>query len=357
MESFITKNYQFLVGDHKGNAVIWIRFPKDEALIRHLKHHTKARWSASRRCWYVNDIANYRTLFGLPPKIISKAALLTVHEMNLPVLKRYTEQLQLKAYSPNTMRTYTVEFVQFLAAIKQYPAQNITAEKLRSYFLYCVQTLKLSENHLHSRLNAVKFYYDQVLKRERFFADIPRPKKPATLPRAITSRDIKKMLQAVKNDKHLLLLQLCYGMGLRVSEVVNIKVEHIDSKAMRVLIQRGKGKKDRYVNLPESLLPALRTYYKTYKPAVWLFEGQYGGQYSVRSAQAIFKSAMKAAGINKTVGIHSLRHSYATHLLEYGTDISFIQKLLGHNDVKTTLRYAHVAQPALRQIKSPLDRL
>jgi site-specific recombinase XerD len=146
-------------------------------------------------------------------------------------------------------------------------------------------------------------------------------------------------------------------MGLRVSEIVNLKITDIDSGNMQVFIERAKGKKDRYANLPESILEQLRTYYKQYKPTKYLFEGQYGEQYSIRSAQQVFKTAMKKAKINKEVGIHGLRHSFATHLLENGTDIKFIQELLGHNDIKTTLRYTHVSEKSLKKIKSPLDNM
>lgn len=144
-------------------------------------------------------------------------------------------------------------------------------------------------------------------------------------------------------------------MGLRVGEVVNLKISDIDSDRMQVLIAAAKGKKDRYVNLPESVLALLRSYYKSYKPKKWLFEGQYGGQYSIRSVQAVFKNAMKKAGINKQIGIHGLRHSYATHLLESGADLRFIQELLGHNSIKTTQTYTHVTNCSKIKIKSPLD--
>ncbi|MEX8547591.1 MAG: tyrosine-type recombinase/integrase [Mucilaginibacter sp.] len=153
------------------------------------------------------------------------------------------------------------------------------------------------------------------------------------------------------------LLKLCYGMGLRVSEVVNIKITDIDSKTMQVFIEKAKGKKDRYANLPESILEQLRAYYKLYKPQKYLFEGLQGEQYSIRSVQQVFKNAMQKARINKTIGIHGLRHSFATHLLENGTDIKFIQELLGHNDIKTTLRYIHVSKQQLKNVKSPLDNL
>ncbi|MCU0440566.1 MAG: tyrosine-type recombinase/integrase, partial [Raineya sp.] len=144
-------------------------------------------------------------------------------------------------------------------------------------------------------------------------------------------------------------------MGLRVSEISFLKISDIDSGSMRVLIERAKGKKDRYVNLPESILEQLREYYKNYKPKKYLFEGQYGEQYSIRSIQQVFKQAMKKAKINKKIGIHSLRHSFATHLLEQGTDIRFIQELLGHQDLKTTLQYTHVSEKSIKKIKSPLD--
>ena len=153
------------------------------------------------------------------------------------------------------------------------------------------------------------------------------------------------------------MLKLCYGMGLRVSEIVNLKIQHIDSKNMQVFIERAKGKKDRYVNLPETILEQLRMYFKEYKPKEYLFEGQYGGQYSARSVQLVFKNAMKGAKINKSVGIHSLRHSFATHLLENGTDIRFIQELLGHKDIKTTLIYTQVSDKSIRKVKSPLDNM
>lgn len=357
LEIFQSDAYCFEAGEHKNKSVIWISFPYHQQLINHLKSHTNANWSSSNKKWHVADVPHYRKLFGLELKNYGKSAMTAIDAVNQPALNQYIEQLQLKGYSPNTIKTYVAEFAQLLKSIKAFPVHQLSAEKLRSYFLYCINELKLSENMIHSRMNAVKFYFEQVLHREKLFLEIPRPKKPSNLPKAISTQDIKRMLGMVENPKHRLLLKLCYGMGLRVSEIVKLKIMDIDSKRMQVLVYQSKGKKDRYVNLPESILAELRAYYLEYQPKEFLFEGHYGAQYSVRSVQAVFKNAMKKAKINKKVGVHSLRHSYATHLIEQGTDIRFVQELLGHKDIKTTMMYTHLTDPTKRKIKSPLDNL
>lgn len=272
-------------------------------------------------------------------------------------MQRFLDTIRLKGYSPNTERTYRNECVQLLQALCSTPVDTLTPERLRSYMLHCTTVLKLSEATLHSRLNAIKFHMEQVLHREKFFTDIPRPKKPRTLPKHLSQQDVKRLFDQTKNLKHNTMLRLCYGMGLRVSELVGLKVQDIDSGTMQVHIRRAKGKKDRYVTLPTSILEQLRAYVKEYRPKEYLFEGQLGGAYTTRSAQAVFKQAMQKAGIQKDIGIHGLRHSYATHLLEAGTDIGFIQKLLGHEDIRTTLLYTQVTDRNLKQIKSPLDSL
>ncbi len=171
------------------------------------------------------------------------------------------ETLQLKAYSKNTINTYRNEFSQLLLTLKSHKVDDLTPARLRSYFLYCLNTLKLSENTLHSRINAVKFYFEQVLKREKFFFEIPRPKKPSILPKVINAQDIKKLPEVTTNLKHNTMLKLCYGMGLRVSEIIKLKITDIDSKNMQAFIERAKGKKDRYVNLPNTILEQFRNYF------------------------------------------------------------------------------------------------
>lgn len=280
-----------------------------------------------------------------------------ISHINAGVIPRMYELLQLKAYSSSTIRTYLGEMKHLLGILKHKPADELDVPDLKRYLVYCYEKLKLSENTLHSRINALKFYYEQVLGKEKLFWQIPRPKKPLKLPKVISEEKIVDGLLAVENGKHRTLLLLAYSAGLRVSEVVSLQVTDINSDRMQIRINCAKGKKDRVVTLSTVLLPVLRDYYKKYRPKKWLFEGINSKEhYSSRSAQQIFKEAYKNLGLPPQCSFHSLRHSYATHLLESGTDITIIQKLLGHSDIKTTLRYTQVSNRVIGNIESPLDK-
>ncbi len=350
---------RYEIGSHKGKNVIFLRFAYQAELLDQVRQMPGATWSTSQNAWYVADTPQYRAKFGLPPRsLISKESLSKINPVNQPALQQYIETLQLKGYSPNTITTYRNEFAQLLCVLKSVSVAEIDAERLRRYFLYCTNTLKLSENTLHSRINAVKFYFEQVLKREKFFFDIPRPKKPSILPNVLAISQVEKLFSHVENLKHKTMLYLAYSAGLRVSEVVNLRVRDIHSERMVITVKGAKGKKDRTVPLSPGILGLLRKYYAAYQPKEWLFEGQYGNSpYSTRSLEQIFHRAKNAAKISQPVTFHSLRHSYATHLHERGTDIKLIQELLGHNDLKTTLRYTHVSNRTLQNIVSPFDQL
>jgi len=357
---FNHKNYLFKVGVHRDKNVIFVHFPYNQLLKDELREQfPTAKWSATNKCWYLPDVNSIRKEIGISPKTEPGESIISrIHPVNMAALKRMHELLLLKSYSPQTIKTYCAEFSQLLYLLKNVNVDTLTPLRLRSYLLYCVKTLKLSENAIHSRMNAIKFYFEQVLGRDKFFfEEIPRPKKRSSLPKVFSKNDISKIFAQVENPKHVLMLKLCYGMGLRVSEIVNLKITDVDSGRMLVHIEASKGKKDRYVTLPFSILDDLRKYFFAFRPKKYLFEGQYGGQYAIRSVQTAFKNAMQKAKINKKVGIHGLRHSYATHLLESGTDMTFIQKLLGHNDIKTTAIYAKVSNRQLGNVRSPLDDL
>jgi len=280
---------------------------------------------------------------------------------NVEALQHFKQQLVLKSYSPSTIKTYTNEFMQFLQVIKDKPANEFTVQRIKDYLQYCFEKLHLSENTLHSRINALKFYYESVLRREKFFWEIPRPKKADQLPKVLSESEIGRMFNAIINIKHKAILFAAYSAGLRVSEVINLKIKDVDSGRMQLFIEKSKGKKDRYVGLSVLLLDVLRAYLTKSHPApkVYLFENPLkpGEQYSARSAQKIFHEAKEKASINKDLGIHSLRHSFATHLLEKGIDIRYIKDLLGHFSIKTTEKYLHVKRETLVNIPNVLDDL
>jgi integrase/recombinase XerD len=283
-----------------------------------------------------------------------------VSPINNHVLPAMEQHLKLKAFSPSTIRTYLNEMTQLLQTIKDIPADQLTPELLKRYLVYCYEKLELKENTLHSRINAMKFYYEQVLNRPKFFWAIPRPKKPQQLPKLLNENELAKLFNSLSNKKHKAMLFTIYSAGLRVSELVNLKIADIDSKRMQIFIERSKGKKDRVVNLSPVLLDILRCYIKDYepKPTHFLFESEQTGEaYPTRTVQQIFGNAKAKAGIRKEVGIHSLRHSFATHLLDKGTDIKYIKDLLGHFNIKTTERYLHVSKRQLVNIVSPFDDL
>ncbi|HEU4903019.1 MAG TPA: site-specific integrase, partial [Flavisolibacter sp.] len=279
-----------------------------------------------------------------------------LHPTNLAALNRLVEELKLKAYSPNTLRTYRNEFLQLLNVLKAKPVSDLTPDDLRRYMVYAIEKEGIGEGTANSRLNAIKFYFEQVLKQDKFFFDIPRPKKPLLLPKVLNETEIGRLFNALTNRKHKAILFTAYSAGLRVSEVARLKISDIDSGRMQILIRQAKGKKDRYVNLSPVLLDILRGYLRSckHKPREYLFESEYTSTpYPTRTLQQIFSNAKAKAGIGKEVGIHSLRHSFATHLLEKGVDIRYIKEILGHFNIKTTERYLHVAKNKLVNIASP----
>ncbi len=352
---------------NNGNPSILVLFEKDYALNKEVQQIKGARFTKTKGGWYVPDTTENRKRFGLAPatdlevmqqKVESSPVRLSAN--NKEQLLLFLEQLALKKYSASTLQTYRSEFMQLLQLLKEKPVQELSPEQIKRYMLYCVVQLKLTENTLHSRLNALKFYFEQVLKREKFFFEIPRPKKQLQLPKVFNEAEVGRLFKAITNIKHKAIVFTAYSAGLRVSEVVQLKITDVDSRRMVLLIAQAKGKKDRYVNLSPLLLDILRSYLKLHqpRPKTYLFEGQVPGEpYSTRSAQQIFVDAKKKAGISKAVPFHGLRHSFATHLLEKGVDIRYIKEILGHFDIRTTERYLHVARNTLVNITSPLDDL
>ena len=391
---------------HRGQECIGIYFERNALLQSLIQKQVGGRWSKTQKCWYIKlSQQNYKHLsFSLSGKVILETGELrkyllekkkinpvttpvsekktvvakeavpkeikkidtapqylhTISKENREALQQFTRQLTLKAYSQSTIRTYTNEFTQFLNTIKDIAAKEFTVSRLKDYFQYCFTTLHLSENTLHSRINAMKFYYEQVLGREKFFWEIPRPKKHLILPKVLGEEELRRLFDAANNLKHKAILFAAYSAGLRVSEVINLRLQDIDRERKQLFVYCSKGKKDRYVALSPLLLDILENYYKMWqpKPTNYLFEGDEPGQpYSIRSAQIIFHNAKQKAGISKTISFHGLRHSFATHMLEKGVDVKYIKEILGHFNIKTTERYLHIKRETLVNIVSPLDAL
>jgi site-specific recombinase XerD len=271
-----------------------------------------------------------------------------------PWAARLESELRSRKYSPQTIRAYEHYNKELCRRTQKRPV-DITPEDLRNYLAYLDKTLNLSASSMNVAISAIKFFYRHVLKRD-ILRNQHRPRHDKKLPGVLAESEVTDLLASEKNPKHRLLLMLAYSSGLRVSEVVALKREHIDIKRRTILIRAGKGRKDRYTLLSDRAADFLVRYCALYEIDGWLFPGMTGGRHlSVRSAQNIFAKALGKARIDKSASIHSLRHSFATHLLESGTDIRYIQELLGHSTLRTTQRYTHVARRAVLRIRSPLD--
>nr|WP_319401863.1 tyrosine-type recombinase/integrase [uncultured Carboxylicivirga sp.] len=270
----------------------------------------------------------------------------------------FLKYMQLKGYSANTINTYYYFVLRFINCYKQNNLNEINdfgSEIINRYHELMQGEKDYSFATLNQSINAIKLYYKGYLQKELEVKEVIRPRVGKQLPKVWSKEEMSLILQSLENSKHKALIALIYGSGLRIGEALNIKLNDIDSKRMRIRILAGKGRKDRYSIIGQSILEALRVYYKEYKPTNYLFEGQFGGKYSSTSAGRILAQAIKKSGVPKRGGLHSLRHSFATHLLESGTDIRYIQELLGHSSSTTTDIYTYVSNKYLERIKSPLD--
>ena len=269
----------------------------------------------------------------------------------------YADKLKARRYSENTFRTYGTYFKLFLKAHIHIDPENISDQDIKHFLLSVVTENNYASKTQNQIINAIKFYYEQVLELEKKEYWIERPRKEAKLPRIISEEDVVRLISAANNTKHQCVIAMLYSAGLRRSELLNLKIADVDLDRMQVFVRGGKGKKDRVTLLSVRLAAALENYYAQYKPIHWMFEGRSQSQYSSTSLSKLINRARLKAGIKKTVTPHILRHSFATHLLDKGVDIRYIQELLGHSSVSTTEIYTHVSKKDLQLIKSPLDRI
>ncbi len=330
----------------RNNRVI-VRIPYNKELIDKIKTIPGRKWNPERKYWEIpykeGLISRFKILFG-ENLIINPCFYL------LPLEK----ELSIRKYSRKTTKSY-IRYNRDLLVFSGKEPDEIDNDDIKKYLYYMVEGKKVSTSTLNIIINALKFYYGEILKK-KFIYEVKRPKRDKKLPVILSKEEVARILSNTGNIKHRAILTLVYSAGLRVGEVVKLRSQDIDSKRKLIHIKGSKGRKDRYTLLSDYALKVLKEYLREYKPLKWLFEGARKGRHiSTRTVQEIFKKACERASIKKNVSVHSLRHSFATHLLESGVDLRYIQELLGHKSSKTTEIYTHVSKANISSIKSPLD--
>lgn len=338
---------------HRKEERIAVEFDKDRELIRRIKLLDGARWSATKKYWHLPDTVDNRTRF----KLLQKEETLPSEDGEAQILK-FVQFLSSRRYSQNTIKTYKDALRSFFVFFRKKNIAEITNDDVIFYNNSFILANNFSASYQNQIVSAVKLYFSAVREKKLELEKIHRPKRSKTLPNVLSKAEVKAIVEAHSNIKHKVMLSLIYSCGLRCGELLSLKPLDVDSRRNILIIKNAKGKKDRITPLSLKILAMLRDYYKIYKPQNYLFEGQKpGNPYDDRSLQQVLKQALAKTNIKKPVTLHWLRHSYATHLLESGTDLRYIQELLGHSSSRTTEIYTHVSTKNLQQIKSPFDDL
>ena len=351
---------RLLPGYLDGISIIKINFGFNKKIIEIIKTIHGRRWNREGKYWYINKYSFSQEIFLSKLEQVADvdfSGLESGTQCATEVPHKYLEKLIRKRYSPNTIKTYMSCMRSFIAEFHDQDLKTITSQQINDYILNLIRIKNISSSQQNQRISAIKFYYEQVLGRKKQYYLLTRPRKEKKLPNVLTVEEVERIIKQCRNLKHKCILMTLYSGGLRRSELINLTISDIDSQKMLIKVTNSKGGKDRYTLLSENLVKQLRDYYKLYKPKYWLFEGQGGGQYSATSIEKIFRKALKEANINKHATPHTLRHSFATHLLEQGISLLYIKELLGHSSTKTTEIYTHVSSRQLSKIQNPLDNL
>jgi integrase/recombinase XerD len=359
---------------------IILKMPKNETDVAFVCSFQYLRWDKQNYSWiipnYGKNLELLKNYFGeritklefiakeakqLAPMILHppfEGELAELDKKTLDEIAKFKVWMDHKRYSESSIKTYIQAISIFLKFVQpKTTAEVVNDDMVRFVHQYLIPR-KLSLSYQNQAVNAARLFFKTIQGSKLITEQIERPRREHKLPNVLSKEEVKAILQSPSNIKHRMMLSLIYACGLRRSEVLNLKPEHVDSKRHLLIILNAKGKKDRVIPISDNIIEILREYYKLYKPKIWLFEGQSAGeQYSVESLQNVLKQSLAKTSIKKPVTLHWLRHSYATHLLESGTDLRYIQELLGHKSSKTTEIYTHVSQKSLQKIKSPFDDL
>jgi len=361
---------------HKGKKILLLKFPYNSQLIEITKQLPNATWSNTYKAWYtpysIEILHQVKKLFAdvaiidahiLKEKLAkAKNAPPDIKDYNLNddaklKIEKFKHWMQSRRYSQSTIGTYSDALKTFLKFYSSKTIPEITNDDIIEFNNKYILANNLSASFQNQVVNAIKLFFCKIENTAINVDTIHRPKKSYKLPNILSLAEVELMLNSLDNIKHKTMLALIYSGGLRRSELLNMEIKDVDSKRMIVSIKGAKGNKDRIVPLSETILEMLRKYYLEYKPKKYLFEGAKGFKYSDTSLENVFHKAKMLAKINKNVSLHTLRHSYATHLLEGGTNLRYIQELLGHKSSKTTEIYTHVSNEGLGKVSSPIEKL
>jgi|WetSurSiteA1Bulk_404760.scaffolds.fasta_scaffold01125_5 integrase/recombinase XerD len=358
---------------YQGVRHLKLTFEYDAAVIRGIKAISDARWSATMRCWllpYTDESISELGKLGTDMNLympdyerIQAERRSRFFDRNLKheserAVQLYQHFLRAQRYSQKTIVSYTEAVRTFLSYFKGKAIEEICNEDVVEFNYEYILKNRFSLSYQNQIISSIKLFFSSVIKKELTAMEINRPRRGCKLPEIFSVAEIERLLRSTRNIKHKAALALIYACGLRRNELINLRITSVDSNRKVLIIKAAKGNKDRNVPLPESMIVLLREYYKIYRPKIWLFEGQVAGtRYSETSLREAFVRGMEESGNRKRLTLHSLRHSYATHLLENGIDLRFIQVLLGHKSSKTTEIYTHVSARAIERIRSPFENL
>ncbi|WP_396601607.1 tyrosine-type recombinase/integrase [Algibacter sp. R77976] len=351
----------------KGAKRIKIHIPYKSLELREaIKKLNGSFWHPNQKLWsIINTTENLNQLKTLCngnykiEKSVTSTPIPTValNTNGIDALHLLEKALVLKQYSRSSIQVYKKMFRVFLSKFMQRNLIEITKDEIEGFVYELITKNKISESYQNQLINAIKCYYEHALKMPREYYDIQRPKKALNIPNVLSKEEVVKIIQHPKNIKHRAILHTIYSSGLRISELINLRIVDVHSNDGYLFIKDSKGKKDRKTILSEHLVLLLRDYYKKYKPSYWLFEGQSGDQYSAGSIRAIFRKAVKETDSNPWATVHTLRHSFATHCIENNVSMRHLQNMLGHNSPKTTEVYTKTIEINNKTITSPLDSL
>lgn len=376
---------------HRDQKIILIQFEKNDAIVTTLRANFKTfAWSKTFSSWYIVRSSDFLNQFfkcfkgkffidysaiekvqminALNAKSLSsrtqnertksKPILAPLNEKQTKAIEQFVGYLKSIRYAENTIGTYSDTVKIFFRFFSDRSIDSLEASDITFFNNDYILKYGYSASYQNQVVNAIKLFFRVVESKKMNIEAIERPRREHRLPNVLSKEEVKLILQSLENKKHVAMLSLIYACGLRRSELLNLSLKDIHSDRNLLIINQSKGKKDRVVPISDKLILLLREYYLQYKPKKWLFEGQLPfSQYSERSLELVLKKSVTIANIKKPVTLHWLRHSYATHLMESGTDLRFIQELLGHKSSKTTEIYTHVSTKSIQQIKSPFDDL